>query len=67
MDDIGSATDSFQELIPNLRKIFEIVTKSGLKLSPSKCEFGVQEITFLGKIIVQKRSQPETENCEILK
>ena len=61
MDDIGSAVDSFHELIPNLRKIFECVRKSGLKLSPSKCEFGVQEITFLGKVITPKGIQPEKE------
>ena len=61
MDDIGKAVNNFNELVPNLRKIFECVRKSGLKLSPSKCEFGVQEITFLGKVITPAGIQPETQ------
>ena len=61
MDDIGSAVNNFNELVPNLRKFFECVRKSGLKLSPSKCEFGVQEITFLGKVITPAGIQPETQ------
>ena len=47
MDDIGSAVKNFDELIPNLRKIFECIRKSGLKLSPNKCEIGTQKIKFL--------------------
>ena len=64
MDDIGSAVNNFNELVPNLRKIFECVRKSGLKLSPSKCEFGVQEITFLGKVITPAGIQPETQRIK---
>ena len=54
MDDIGSAVNNFDELIPTLSKIFECVRKSGLKLSPSKCE-------ILGNIILSARISPEQE------
>ena len=64
MDDIGSGVETFEELIPNLRQIFECVRKSGLKLSPGKCEFGVQKITFLGKVITPAGIQPERERIK---
>ena len=51
MDDIGSAVKNFDEMIPTLSKIFESVRKSGLKLSPNKCEIGTQRLKLLGNII----------------
>ena len=42
MDDIRIVVNNFDELIPTLPKIFECVRKSGLKLSPNKCEIGTQ-------------------------
>ena len=65
MDDIGSAVKNFDELIPNLRKIFECIRKSGLKLSPDKCEIGTQKIKFLGKYITP--AGVSTENSKIEK
>ena len=64
MDDIGSGVKSFDELVPNLRKIFECVRASGLKLSPSKCEFGTEKIEFLGKYITPEGVQPEHKKIE---
>ena len=64
MDDIGTAVEKFEDLIPSLTKIFECVRKSGLKLSPNKCEFGTQKVTFLGKIITPAGIQPESERIK---
>ena len=61
LDDIGSAVEKFEDLIPSLKKIFECVRKSGLKLSPNKCEFGTQKVTFLDKINTPAGVQPESE------
>ena len=61
MDDIGSAVNNFDELIPTLSKIFECVRKSGLKLSPNKCEIGTQRMKFLGNIITPAGISPEQE------
>ena len=65
MDHIGSAVKNFDELIPNLRKIFECIRKSGLKLSPNKCEIGTQKIKILGKYITP--AGVSTENSKIEK
>ena len=61
MDDIGSAVYNFDEMIPTLSKIFECVRKSGLKLSPNKCEIGTQRLKFLGNIITPAGVSPEQE------
>ena len=65
MDDIGSAVKNFDELIPNLRKIFECIRRSGLKLSPVKCKIGTHKIKFLGKYITP--DGVSTENSKIEK
>ena len=59
MDDIGSAVNNYQELIPTLNKIFECIRKSGLKLSPKKCEIGTQRMKFLGNVVTPQGVKPE--------
>ena len=64
MDDKGSAVKNFDALIPNLRKIFECIRRSGLKLSPGKCEIGTQKIKFLGKYITPDGVSTENSKKE---
>ena len=61
MDDIGSAVHSFDALI---QKIFECVRKSGLKLSPGKCEIGTDKMKFLGNIVTTAGASPEQAKIE---
>ena len=51
VDDIGIAANTPDELIENLELVFQQLTKAGLKLSVNKCEFGQQQIEYLGKSI----------------
>ena len=44
MDDIAAGVNKFDEMIPALRKIFDCLRESGLKLSAHKCEFGTTKI-----------------------
>ena len=64
MDDIGSAVADFSDLIPSLRKIFDCVRKSGLKLSPEKCEIAASSIKFLGNTITKEGISPQSEKIE---
>ena len=48
VDDIGIAANTPEQMIKNLRAIFQCLRKAGLKLSIAKCHFGVQEVDFLG-------------------
>ena len=55
MNDIGIGVQTFEEFFSSLRQVFSCIRKSGLKLSPKKCQIGTTQVTFLG-------IQPETEN-----
>ena len=59
MDDIGNAVNNYEEQIPTLKKIFECIRKSGLKLSPKKCKIGTQRMKFLGNVVTPQGVTPE--------
>ena len=64
MDDIASGVNNFDEMIPALRKIFDCLRESGLKLSAHKCEFGTIKIDYLGSKITPKGISPESAKIE---
>ena len=64
MDDIGCGVETFEQMIPTLRQIFDCLRKSGLRLTPHKCEFGMTSINFLGNTITPQGLKPETEKIE---
>ena len=59
MDDIGTGAKDFPEMLQNLTEIFESLRRSGLRLAPSKCEFGAKSISFLGNVINEEGLKPE--------
>ena len=64
VDDLGTAAHTFEELLDNLRRIFECIRKSGLKLTVHKCEFGLSEIQFLGSSITTQGMPPNRVKVE---
>ena len=58
MDDIGSAANSFPEMLTNDRKIFDSLKRAGLKLSSEKCQFGMSQTFYLGNVITTNGIQP---------
>ena len=64
MDDIGSTVTEFSQLLPSLRKIFDCIRRSGLKLSPEKCEIASQSIKFLGSTITNEGISPQAEKIK---
>ena len=61
VDDIGIAANTAEQLIKNLRAVFQCLRKAGLKLSMAKCHFGVQEVDFLGRTITTKGVAPQKQ------
>ena len=61
VDDIGIAANTPEQLIKNLRAVFQCLRKAGLKLSMTKCHFGVQEVDFLGRTITTKGVAPQKQ------
>ena len=65
MDDIGCAVNKFEDLIPNLRKVFDCLRRSGLKLSTEKCEIATNSMKFLGNVITPKGISPQSEKITV--
>ena len=55
LDDIAAGVNNFDEMIPALRKIFDCLRESGLKLSAHKREIGTTKIDYLCSTITPKR------------
>ena len=62
VDDNGIAANTPEQLIKNLRAVFQCLRKAGFKLSMAKCQFGVQEVDFLGRTITTKGVAPQKQN-----
>ncbi|XP_061876955.1 uncharacterized protein K02A2.6-like [Entelurus aequoreus] len=66
IDDIIIWGSTAQEYNERLNRVMERIKKYGLKLNKSKCEFGVQEILFLGDKLSARGVQPDQEKmCAI--
>ena len=66
VDDIGIAANTPEQLIKNLRAVFQSLRKAGPKLSMAKCHYGVEEVYFLGRTITTKGVAPQKQkNCQI--
>ena len=61
VDDIGIAANTPQQLVENLRAVFQCLRKAGLKLSMAKSHFGVQEVDFLGRTLTTKGVAPQKQ------
>ena len=61
MDDLATGVNEFDELIPGLRKIFDCLRTSGLKLSAHKCEFSTTKVNYLGITITSKGISPGSD------
>ena len=59
MDDIALAMNNISELTTSRDTIFQCIRRSGLKLSPSKCQFDVPEIKLLRNMISSNGITPE--------
>ena len=55
------AINAPQQLIKNLRAVFQCLRKVGLKLSMADCHFGVQEVHFLGRTVTAKGVPPQKQ------
>ena len=45
--DIGRAANDAKQLCANIRTVFECIRNAGLKLTMSKCHFGVKQVDIL--------------------
>ena len=61
VDDIGIGANTPEQLIKNLRAVFQSLRKAGPKLSMAKCHYRVEEVDFLGRTITTKGVAPQKQ------
>ena len=61
VDDIGITANIPEQIIKNLRAVFQCLRKAGLKLSMTKRHFGVQEVDFFGRTITTNGITPQNK------
>ena len=66
IDDIAAGVNNFVEMIPALRKKFDCLSESRLKLSEPKFKFGTTKTVYLGSTIPPKGISSELAKIEKL-
>ena len=64
VDDIGIAANDTKQLCTNIKTVFECIRNAGLKLSMSKCHFGVKQVDFLGRTITPDGVAPQVDKVK---
>ena len=64
VDDIGIAANDAKQLCANIRTVFECIRNAGLKLTMSKCHFGVKQVDFLGRTITPAGVAPQADKVK---
>ena len=64
VDDIGIAANDTKQLCLNIKTVFECIRNAGLKLSMSKCHFGVKQVDFLGRTITPDGVAPQADKVK---
>jgi len=67
LDDILIFSQSFEEHIERIRVIFDKIKQSGLKLSPDKCNFFLNEVKFLGHVVSSDGLKTDPDKIKALK
>ncbi|GBM97532.1 Transposon Tf2-9 polyprotein [Araneus ventricosus] len=58
IDDVLVASKNEEEHISHLRILFKRFQDQGIRINPSKCNFGKSQVNFLGYKITEKGIQP---------
>jgi hypothetical protein len=66
IDDVLVFARSFQEHCERLDAVLGRIEEAGLKLKPSKCEFGTSEVNYLGFQVTDKGVRPSPRKVAIL-
>ena len=64
VDDIAIGSVTIEKHLDGIRKIFGCIKEAGLRLSMSKCQFGVKEIRYLGQSITSEGMTPNEDKIQ---
>lgn len=67
LDDVICFHATFEEHLEGIRRLFQMVKKSGFKLSGKKCQFSTRSVKFLGHVIDESGVRPMAEKLDIIR
>ena len=67
IDDVLIASHSVDEHRTHLRILFERLEANGLHIQPTKCEFAVPKLTFLGHVVSDEGIAPLPDRVNAIK
>ncbi|CAD6236937.1 GSCOCG00012487001-RA-CDS [Cotesia congregata] len=67
MDDIVIYSETFEEHVTRVEKLFDRLRKAGLQLQPDKCHLFRKEIDYLGHIISADGVRPDPKKTDAVK
>ena len=67
LDDVVVWAPSFKVLVQRLEELFKLLAEKGVKLNVKKCQFGQDEIKFLGHIISKEGCKPCPDNISAIR
>ncbi|KAG5866311.1 hypothetical protein JTB14_026980 [Gonioctena quinquepunctata] len=62
LDDVIIYSDTLEDHLSHLQRVLEILRSHGLRLSPTKCSFGMSELKYLGQIASESVNRPQEEH-----
>ena len=66
IDDIIVFSQSFEEHMEHLTKLFKVASSEGLKFKKEKCQFAKGSVHYLGHIIERKGIRPAKDNLKAI-
>lgn len=67
LDDILIYSESFEDHVIHLEKVFQSLRKYNLMINHEKCYYGFEELCYLGHIIGKGLLQPDNTNLNKIK
>ena len=67
LDDVIVFSHTFEEHLNHLAQVFDRLREANLRLKPSKCSFGRQEVNYLGHVISANGILPDPSKIELVK
>ena len=66
VDDIVVKSDSFDQHLKDLDKVFKALRGVNMKLNPEKCTFGVEGGKFLGFMLTHRGIEANPDKCQAI-
>lgn len=66
LDDIIIFSKTFEDHLDHLKQVLDALEKENVKLKPSKCEFGLSEIEYLGHTLAHNIVKPLLSNADAI-